>query len=142
MLYLDSSSCLKLLWLEPESQAVAARVAEEQDVFISKLAELEVAVQLRAAWLGGEYSRSRYGSYSQRFGSLRGLAPFRFKDLSGSIFTLALQRLADREGVHLRTLDRLHLAAMEELGARRIMTHDRRLAEVAKHAGLVVLTPQ
>jgi predicted nucleic acid-binding protein len=33
---------------------------------------------------------------------------------------------------HGRSLDRLHLAAMEELGVRRLMTHDARQAEAAR----------
>ena len=142
MLYLDSSSCLKLLWPEAESGAIATSLAEEDDVCISRLTELEVAVQLRAAWLGGEYSRAGYRAYHRRLQSFREQAPFRFRDLPGSTFGLAVDRLDQQDRVHLRTLDRLHLAAMEELGARRIMTHDRRLAEVARDAGLTVLSPR
>lgn len=142
MLYLDSSSCLKLLWPEAESAAVAASLADESDVCISKLAELEVATQLRAAWLGGEYSRARYLAYQQRFQSLREQAPFHFRELPGSTFGTACDRVEQPGRVHLRTLDRLHLAAMEELGARRLMTHELRLAKAARAGGLAVLSPR
>ena len=35
MLYLDSSSLLKLLWREPESEAVARRVVAEETVVVT-----------------------------------------------------------------------------------------------------------
>lgn len=142
MLYLDSSSCLKLLWPEAESAAVAASLADETEVCISRLAELEVATQLRAAWLGGEYSRARYRAYQERFQGLREQAPFRFRELPGSTFGIACERVDQAGRIHLRTLDRLHLAAMEELGARRLMTHDLRLARAARAGGLAVLSPR
>jgi uncharacterized protein with PIN domain len=53
MSYIDSSSLLKTLWQEPESQAVREAIAGEEQVVVSALAELEAEVQLRAKWLGG-----------------------------------------------------------------------------------------
>jgi hypothetical protein len=41
----------------------------------------------------------------------------------------------------VRTLDRLHLAAMEELGLHRLMTHDVPQAEAARVLGYAVLSP-
>ena len=59
MLYLDSSALLKLLWQEPESDAVRDHVASEDLVIVSSLAELETHVQLSAAWLAGRYGKVR-----------------------------------------------------------------------------------
>jgi hypothetical protein len=41
----------------------------------------------------------------------------------------------------VRTLDRLHLAAMEELGLHRLMTHDGPQAKAAAARGYAVLSP-
>ena len=41
MLYIDSSALLKLLWQEPESEAVRDHVASEDIVIVSSLTELE-----------------------------------------------------------------------------------------------------
>ena len=43
--------------------------------------------------------------------------------------------------LHCRSLDRLHLAAMEELGIKRLMTHDFRQAEAAREMGIDVVMP-
>jgi len=55
MIYLDSSSLLKLFWNEPESSAVIDAIASERAVVVSSLAELETMVQLKAAHVGGDY---------------------------------------------------------------------------------------
>lgn len=56
MIYVDSSSLLKLLWNERESAAVIEAIAREGTVVVSVLAELETLVQLKAAYLGGDYT--------------------------------------------------------------------------------------
>src|SRR6266704_180338 len=60
MIYLDSSSLLKLLWNEPESSAVIDAIAAETGVVVSELAEMETSVQLKAAYLGGDYTLPRW----------------------------------------------------------------------------------
>ena len=47
MSYIDSSSLLKTLWEEPESEAVRMAIAGEAQVVVSALTELETEVQLR-----------------------------------------------------------------------------------------------
>ena len=47
MIYIDSSSLLKTIWEEQESEAVREMIAAEDQVIISSLAELETEVQLR-----------------------------------------------------------------------------------------------
>ncbi len=140
MTYIDSSSLLKVLWEEPESPAVRRAIAVEQEVVISTLAELETEVQLRAKWLGGLLTKSRYEGYRQKFASFREIAPFRFRDLSGGIFSRALQQhLAGKW--HCRSLDRLHVAAMDELALRRLMTNDAKQAAAARKLGYEVVSP-
>ncbi|NQX01840.1 hypothetical protein HQ447_14385 [bacterium] len=67
-------------------------------------------------------------------------APFTVATLTGDVFRAALaQHLSTT--VHCRSLDRLHLAAMEELKITRLMTHDTRQAEAARELGYQVTSP-
>jgi predicted nucleic acid-binding protein len=141
MLYIDTSSLLKLLLPEPESPAVQAAVAAEDRVVLSTLVELETEVQLRAAWLGGRFTRRRYRGLTARLYLLSRQDPFMIRPLPGTLFQIALRQHRERPGPHVRTLDRLHLAAMEELGLRRLMTHDVPQAEAARALGYAVLSP-
>ena len=141
MVYLDSSSLLKLLWPEPESAAVRRRVAAEDAVVVSSLAELESEVQLRAAWLAGKYREARWRRFQAKLSELRGTEPFRFQRLGGSVFEAALRQHRAAHTPHCRTLDRLHLAAMEELNVRMLMTNDTGQAEAARAMGFEVVTP-
>jgi predicted nucleic acid-binding protein len=141
MIYLDTSCLLKLLLEEPESQAVRLAVAREADVIVSALTELETSVQLRAGWLAGEYRQARYRAYIGRLNAFRAFDPFRFRPLPGSLFATALRQDRGAGRVHCRTLDRLHLAAMEELGVRRLMTNDAAEAAGATALGFEVMSP-
>ena len=49
--------------------------------------------------------------------------------------------LPEPESAHIRTVDRLHLAAMQELEVSRLMTHDLALAQAARALGYEVLSP-
>jgi predicted nucleic acid-binding protein len=141
MLYLDTSCLLKLLWDEPESGAVIDAIAQESAVVISALAELETLVQLNAAHLGGEYSLPRLRRLEAQLAILRNREPYEFRILPGSIIQAALRQHRNAPGVHCRTLDRLHLAAMEELKISRLMTHDEAQAQAAIAARFEVVRP-
>ena len=132
---------MKLLLPEPESPAVQAAVSAEDQVVLSTLVELEAEVQLRAAWLGGRFARTRYRGLIARLRLLSQRDPFTVQPLPGTVFQTALRQHRDRLKPHVRTLDRLHLAAMEELGLRRLMTHDAQQAEAAKAVGFEVVIP-
>lgn len=141
MIYLDTSCLLKLMLEEPESEAVRMAVAREPEVIVSALTELETAGQLRAGWLAGEYRQRRYRAYVTRLNVFRDIDPFRFRPLVASLFQTALRQDRQARRVHCRTLDRLHLAAMEELGLRRLMTTDTAQAAGAKALGFEVVSP-
>lgn len=141
MIYLDTSCLLKLLLEEPESEAVRLAVGRESEAIVSALAELETAVQLRAGWLAGEYRERRYRAYLGRLNAFRETDPFQFRPLAGSLFQTALRQDRDARRIHCRTLDRLHLAAMEELGLQRLMTNDAAEAAGAKALGYEVVSP-
>jgi len=141
VIYLDTSCLLKLMLEEPESEAVRMAVTREPEVIVSALTELETAVQLRAGWLAGEYRERRYRAYVGCLNAFRAIDPFRFRPLDGSLFHTALRQDREARKVHCRTLDRLHLAAMEELGLRRLMTTDTAQAAGGKVLGFEVVSP-
>jgi hypothetical protein len=72
---------------------------------------------------------------------LRNQPPYEFRSLSSPVFQTALRQHRNSRNVHCRTLDRLHLAAMEELEVTRLMTHDDRQAKAAREAGFAVVQP-
>jgi len=141
MIYIDSSCLLKLLWRESESAAVAETVGREPMVIVSIITELETLTQLQAAYLGGDYGRPQWRRLEACLASLRNQSPFEFRDLSRSLFHTALRQHRKAGDLHCRTLDRLHLAAMEEFGLMRLMTHDDRQAKAAIAMGFAVLQP-
>lgn len=141
MLYLDTSCLLKLFLSEPESQEVRRAVAAEPIVVVSSLAELEAEVQLTAGYLGGIFKAAQLRAYRTKLGELRNLEPFSFRELAGSVFGTALRQNRQARKSHCRTLDRLHLAAMEELGCGSLMTHDDAQAAAAAALGRSVLRP-
>lgn len=116
-------------------------MAAEDRVVLSTLVELETEVQLRAAWLGGRVTRNRYRRLTERLHMLSAQDPFMRGPLPGTIFHVALRQHRERSAPHVRTLDRLHLAAMEELALDRLMTHDGAQAEAAKALGYLVISP-
>ncbi len=141
MVYLGTSALLKLLLPEPESAFVQHSVAAEDSVIVSTLTELEAEVHLAAGLLGGDFTRPQHRRLIERVRVLRGQEPFAFRSLPGTIFQAALAQHRRREKPYARTLDRLHLAAMEELGIGRLMTHDVRQSAAARALGYEVLTP-
>ncbi len=142
MIYLDSSSLLKLFHDEPESPAVRLAVAAESEVLVSALARLESRIHFKSGWLGGDYGKACYLAFLKALDELADTAPFRFVDLAGSVFSTAMRQDWRAGSLHVRALDRLHLAAMEELEVRRLMTNDANQAAAAKALGWVVIVPE
>ncbi len=141
MIYADTSCLLKLLRPEPLSEAVWSAIDQEASVVVSILAELETLVQLKADWTGGLLTRSQWRQAETRFGILRNQSPFEYRTLPGAVFQTALRQHRNSGSKHCRSLDRLHLAAMEELQVARLMTHDEGQAKAAMEAGFEVIRP-
>ena len=141
MIYADTSCLLKVLRPEPLSEAVWSAIDKEPAVIVSILAELETLVQLKAEWTGGMLTRSQWQQAETRFGILRNQPPFEFRALPAAVFQTALRQHRNSGGKHCRSLDRLHLAAMEELKLSRLMTHDEGQATAALEAGFEVVRP-
>jgi predicted nucleic acid-binding protein len=141
MTYADTSCLLKLLRPEPWSGMVWSAIQSEESVIVSVLAELETLVQLKAAWTGGGLTRNQWRQAEAKLGLLRNQPPFEFRTLPSAVFQAALRQHRNSGDLHCRSLDRLHLAAMEELKVSRLMTHDERQAKAAVEAGFEVVRP-
>jgi predicted nucleic acid-binding protein len=141
MIYVDTSCFLKLFRPEILSEAVWRAVEREAAVIVSVLTELETHVQLKAAWKGGRLSQNQFRQAEARLGLMRNQSPFDFRTLGGAVFQTALRQHRNSREHHCRSLDRLHLAAMEELKLSRLMTHDEAQAGAALEAGFEVVRP-
>jgi predicted nucleic acid-binding protein len=141
VIYADTSCLLKVLRPEPLSEAVWKAIHEEAAVIVSVLAELETLVQLKADWAGGVLTRTQWRQAEARFGILKNQSPFEFRALAGAVFQTALGQHRNSGDKHCRSLDRLHLGAMEELKVSRLMTHDEGQAKAARAAGFEVIRP-
>ena len=139
--YLDTSCLLKLLLLEPESEPMRQAIAGEDEVVVSTLTQLETEVTLKAGYLGGRHGARQWGAYRKMLTELLVLAPFRASGLGGGVFETAMRQNRQAEKTHCRSLDRLHLAAMQELGLQRLMTHDEGQAADARALGYRVDRP-
>jgi predicted nucleic acid-binding protein len=140
MIYIDTSSLLKLVIPDEHSVAVELAVAKEGVILVSTLTDLEAGVQVRGLLLGGKLPAKRVRRIEEDLADILRKQPFTVRHLAGSVFSSAIAQ-HQKSGVHCRSLDRLHLAAMQELGIKRLMTHDLRQAEAAKELGYVVDSP-
>jgi predicted nucleic acid-binding protein len=141
MLYLDASCLVKLLRPEEGSAAVAVAVSTEAAVVVSTLAELEASIELKAGYMAGDYSRAQWRKLESGLQALREQEPFHFKPLPSEVWAAAFRQHRNSREIHCRTLDRLHLAAMESLGISRIMTHDSARAKAAKALNMQIVQP-
>jgi hypothetical protein len=123
-------------------ELVAQLIDRESMVLVSSLTELEARIQITAAHLGGAYSSSRSRRIHSELASLLKTNPFERRTLSGDIFAAA-QAQHTKHGLtnFCRTLDRLHLAAMEELAVIHLVTNDLQQANAARALGFTVEIP-
>ncbi len=140
MIYIDTSSLLKLVITDRLSTWVELAIASEPMVIVSSLGELEASVQLRALTRGGILRPNRVQQVGEKLALILKSAPFVIRSLSGTVFSSAVTQ-HEKAKTHCRSLDRLHLAAMEELQISRLMTHDARQAEAARELGYEVISP-
>lgn len=139
MTYIDASCVIALIREEPPTEAVTAMVASEDHIILSSLADVETRIELRCGYLAGHYSAGRWREYKRLYDQLRVSDPFHQRAISAGIWEVTLRQLED--SVHCRTLDRLHLAAAEIFGVKRLMTLDLAQAKAARALGLQVIVP-
>ncbi|MHB1987847.1 MAG: type II toxin-antitoxin system VapC family toxin [Acidimicrobiales bacterium] len=130
-LYLDSSALVKLVQRETESEALRRflRRNRTDQLVTSALARVEV---VRAVLIGGPPALAQARRQLCRLDQIL-------------LSTEVLDRAATlAPNVQLRSLDAIHLAAAQVVGAdlRAVVTYDRRMAEAAQDLGLVVETPR
>jgi predicted nucleic acid-binding protein len=139
--YVDTSCLLRLFRPDAASAAVRGAVGAESVVIISTLTQLEALAQMKAAWKAGDITRPQWRRLAVELGLLRNQPPFEFRSLPSSLFQAALRQHRNSGVLHCRTLDRLHLAAMEELHLTRLMTHDDAQAAAAESLGYSIVKP-
>ncbi len=140
-LYIDTSCWLKLLFPEPESAEVAALIGRESTEVVSSLAQVEAEQQIASRRTAGMLTAARRQKVLRAMGDLLGMEPFQARSLGGVLWVLASEQIA-RAKEPCRTLDRLHLAGMAELGLKRLLTNDRRQEAAARELGYEVLVPR
>lgn len=125
--YLDSSALVKLVNVEPESETLREFLAGRSRQMSCSLARVEVV--RAAARRGAEFvARARE--------VIESLELIRLDDE-------LLDRAAELQPVTLRSLDAIHLAAAQTLGAAlsEVITYDQRMATAARGLGLQVVAP-
>jgi predicted nucleic acid-binding protein len=129
-LYLDSSAIVKLVLREAGSDALRSMLDETDDAMTatSSLSRVETA---RAVQRLGEDAVSM---------ALTVLRSFRLLEIDDEILDRAATLLP---GTALRSLDAIHVASAESLGARLagVVTYDRRMIAAAEQIGLPVVSP-
>ncbi len=140
MIYIDTSSLLKLFIRDVHFEAVNTAIQLESAVVTTSLTQLKASVQLRAIHLGGSWGAARYVRMRGRLAETLAKDPFVIRPLMSRVFTTATMQ-NELSAIHCCSLDRLHLAAMAELGVTRLMTHDGRQADGAKELGFEVVMP-
>ena len=140
-LYIDTSVFLKLFFVEPESGPAAAIVAREPEIVVSSLTRLEAVVQVKRRIASGCLSMATATNLVRQLEGRIRLAPFEFRRCPAALPETA-QCQALRSRVHCSTLDRLHLAAMEAFGLRRLLTNDDRQAAAARELGFDAVFPR
>lgn len=129
-LYLDSSALVKLVQREKESDALRRflRRHRADRLVTSALARVEV---VRAVIIGGPAALAQARRQLSRLDQIL---------LSTDVLDRAAMLAPN---VPLRSLDAIHLAAAQVVGAdlRSLVTYDLRMAEAAQDVGIAVETP-
>ena len=142
-LYLDTSCLLKTLFLEPETAKTLELIAGEERVIVSSLARIEALTHVHGRVAGGLLSRATARRLAQRLDALLDSAPYDLTRSPVTIFDLATAQVRSFAAKrYCRSLDRLHLATMEALRLRRLLTNDVAQARAAEGMGFVVLFPR
>lgn len=141
-LYVDTSCFLKLLFPEPEARRTAELIAAKGSVAVSTLGRLETLVQIQGRVAGKRLAASVAARLRRRIDVLLESAPFDLVPCPPDIMELAETQMRSKPRSHCRTLDRLHLAVVESLGLRCILTNDAGQGAAARAFGLEAVFPR
>ena len=140
-LYIDASALLKVFFAEPESTRTCEILAREPRVVVSSLARLESLIVVRSRERSGLLTAEAARRLAAQIEARLLSAPFEFRACPATIIEAAEQQIA-RSEAYCPTLDRLHLAAMEVMGLKRLLTNDTSQAAAARALGYEVLMPR
>ena len=126
--YLDSSAIVKLAIAEPESDALRRYLERRRPLVSSALARTEV---MRALLSEGEAALERGRAVLASLEMVR--VNNRVLDAAGSLAP-----------AHLRSLDAIHIATAQQLGADLgcLVAYDERLLDAAQQAGIATAAPR
>jgi uncharacterized protein with PIN domain len=134
---------LKILFLEPETRRVIELLAAEDHVVVSALARLEALGQIHGRLAAGLLARPAVRTLVSRFDEILECPPYEVVQVSSRIIDQAEEQVRRfSRDAYCPTLDRLHLAAMEEIGLRRLLTNDDTQARAARALGFSVVSPR
>ena len=140
-LYIDTSALLKVFFIEPESDRAVSLVSGEAEVTVSSLAHLEALVQVKRRVASGLIKTKTADKLMLQIEARLRLAPFHLRKCPGDLIEIAGKQAASSTA-YCSTLDRLHLAAMQLFGLRRLLTNDDTQAAAARALGYEVLLPR
>ena len=142
-LYLDASCLLKVMFSEPETPRVMGLISAEAHVVVSTLARLEALVQIHGRGSGWLLTPRAVRSLVARLDTLLGQDPYEIAHTPPAVIEVAEAQLRKASPqAHCPTLDRLHLAAMESMNLRRLLTNDDAQARAARVLGFDVVVPR
>ena len=140
-LYIDTSVLLKLIFQELESPRTSEIIATASSITVSSLAYLEAIVQIQRRQAGGLLVAAKAQERRQKLDTVIVAAPFHLRKCPGDLIEIAGKQAASSVA-YCPTLDRLHLAAMQIFGLRRLLTNDDTQAAAARALGYEVLLPR
>ena len=142
-LYLDTSCLLKVFFSEPETAATLALIARESHVIISSLARLEALVHIHGRVAAKMLSGVAARRLVRRFDQVLQTEPYELVPCPPGIIEIAETQVRSVvKSAYCRTLDRLHLAAMQVLGVHRLLTNDDTQARAARGLGFETVQPR
>ncbi len=130
-LYVDSSALLKRYLVEPDSERADEVLGSDDQLLTARHTTVEVRRNLSRALTGAPLTQARRSFQ-------RDLGAFSIIELSPAVCDAAIT-IAEHLGV--RTLDALHLGALQQVGgvAVTLLTFDLRQAQAARSLGYTVL---
>jgi predicted nucleic acid-binding protein len=139
-IYMDTSAFLQIVEIQPHTAAILSSIQRETRVVLSKLTQLEALTHFAGQLAGGTIRRAELPRLKGLMLELMQSAPFQLAPASPRLLEAAIDQV-NATSVHCRSLDRIHLTIMAELGISRLMTYDRQQAAAAKELGFSVLSP-
>ena len=136
-MYLDSAIIVKLVVHETDSLHYARQVDGQSGIWSSALAGPECFSALYRKVREGAISESVRASAWRRIETFLELGMIRWMGVTDAVLVNARRHIADcHPEILLRSLDAIHLATAEHVGAYPLYTNEVRLRAAAEHQGI------